>query len=87
MNTPGPNSTMNFLKEFFFGASSFPLLVSVSYFGQFWIKIGKKKNGMNKEIIELGYNLKLLKSLKDFLGEIGFDEEYVARPLNRAIQK
>ena len=42
---------------------------------------------LQERIIELGYNLKLLKSLKDFLGEIGFDEEYGARPLNRAIQK
>ena len=36
---------------------------------------------------ELGYKLKLLKSIRDFLGEVGFDDEYGARPLSRAIQK
>ena len=40
-----------------------------------------------ERIKELGYNLKILKSAKTFLCEIGYDEEYGARPLNRAIQK
>tara|TARA_R110002110_G_scaffold52342_2_gene152447 strand:+ start:106 stop:2574 length:2469 start_codon:yes stop_codon:yes gene_type:complete len=38
-------------------------------------------------IKELGYKLKVLKSTKDFLVDAGYDEEYGARPLNRAIQK
>ena len=38
-------------------------------------------------INELGYKLKVLKSTKDFLVDAGYDEEYGARPLNRAIQK
>ena len=44
-------------------------------------------NKLKERMIELGYKLKLLRSIKDFLGEIGFDVEYGARPLNRAIQK
>jgi hypothetical protein len=36
---------------------------------------------------ELGYTVKIMKSTKDFLSEAGYDEEYGARPLNRAIQK
>ncbi len=36
---------------------------------------------------ELGYTVKIMKSTKDFLAEAGYDEEYGARPLNRAIQK
>jgi len=38
-------------------------------------------------IKELGFKLKVLKSTKDFLVDAGYDEEYGARPLNRAIQK
>ena len=38
-------------------------------------------------MIELGYNLKLTKSIKDYLVTVGHEEEYGARPLNRAIQK
>ena len=38
-------------------------------------------------MIELGYNLKLTKSIKDYLVTVGYEEEYGARPLNRAIQK
>ena len=36
---------------------------------------------------ELGYTVKVMKSIKDFLADAGYDEEYGARPLNRAIQK
>ena len=36
---------------------------------------------------ELGFNIKVMKSTKDFLVDAGYDEEYGARPLNRAIQK
>jgi len=35
----------------------------------------------------LGYNLKLTDKAKDFIAEKGFDKQYGARPLNRAIQK
>jgi ATP-dependent Clp protease ATP-binding subunit ClpC len=38
-------------------------------------------------MVELGYNLKITKSIKDFITTTGFNEEYGARPLNRAIQK
>jgi ATP-dependent Clp protease ATP-binding subunit ClpC len=36
---------------------------------------------------ELGYSLKITPSLKNYLCEVGYDEKYGARPLNRAIQK
>ncbi len=42
---------------------------------------------LRERIEELGYKLKVLKSAKDFLADAGYDEEYGARPLNRAIQK
>lgn len=38
-------------------------------------------------INELGYTLKLSKRAKDFIAEKGFDQQYGARPLKRAIQK
>lgn len=40
-----------------------------------------------KRIEDLGYTLKLTKKAKNFIAEKGFDKEYGARPLNRAIQK
>ncbi len=40
-----------------------------------------------KRIKELGYSLELTDKAKDFLGDKGFDPQYGARPLNRAIQK
>jgi len=40
-----------------------------------------------KRIIDLGYEIQLTKKAKDFLSEKGFDPQYGARPLNRAIQK
>ncbi len=40
-----------------------------------------------ERIGSLGYNLKLSKKAKDFIAEKGFDKQYGARPLNRAIQK
>jgi len=40
-----------------------------------------------RRIGELGYNLKLTEKAKDFIAEKGFDRQYGARPLNRAIQK
>ena len=38
-------------------------------------------------IDELGYKLKLSKKAKNFIAEKGFDKQYGARPLKRAIQK
>ncbi|SFZ94344.1 ATP-dependent Clp protease ATP-binding subunit ClpC [Flaviramulus basaltis] len=38
-------------------------------------------------IKNLGYNLTITNSAKDFIAEKGFDKQYGARPLNRAIQK
>ncbi|MGB2685916.1 MAG: AAA family ATPase, partial [Olleya sp.] len=40
-----------------------------------------------KRIDGLGYKLKLTKAAKDFIAEKGFDKQYGARPLKRAIQK
>ncbi len=40
-----------------------------------------------KRISGLGYTLNLSKKAKDFIAEKGFDKQYGARPLNRAIQK
>jgi ATP-dependent Clp protease ATP-binding subunit ClpC len=40
-----------------------------------------------KRIDELGYKLKLSKKAKSFIAEKGFDKQYGARPLKRAIQK
>ena len=38
-------------------------------------------------IKDLGYELKLSKKAKDYIAEKGFDQQYGARPLKRAIQK
>jgi len=38
-------------------------------------------------ISELGYKLKLSKKARNFIAEKGFDKQYGARPLKRAIQK
>ncbi|AMQ56017.1 ATP-dependent Clp protease ATP-binding subunit [Algoriphagus sanaruensis] len=38
-------------------------------------------------ITELGYKIELTEKAKDFLAEKGYDQQYGARPLNRAIQK
>jgi ATP-dependent Clp protease ATP-binding subunit ClpC len=38
-------------------------------------------------IAELGYDLKLTDKAKDYIADKGFDKQYGARPLNRAIQK
>ena len=42
---------------------------------------------MLNRIDELGYKLKLSKKAKNFIAEKGFDKQYGARPLKRAIQK
>ncbi len=38
-------------------------------------------------IDELGYDIKLTKAAKDYIADKGFDKQYGARPLKRAIQK
>ncbi|MCY1381050.1 Chaperone protein ClpB [compost metagenome] len=38
-------------------------------------------------IRNLGYTLELTEGAKSFLSEKGYDQQYGARPLNRAIQK
>ena len=40
-----------------------------------------------KRISGLGYTLKLTEKAKDYIAEKGFDKQYGARPLKRAIQK
>ena len=40
-----------------------------------------------ERISELGYKLKLSKKAKDFIADKGFDKQYGARPLKRALQK
>ncbi len=47
------------------------------------ISLGK----LLKRIANIGYNLELTEKAKDFLAEKGYDQQYGARPLNRAIQK
>ena len=38
-------------------------------------------------ILSIGYNVELTDKAKDFLAEKGYDQQFGARPLNRAIQK
>ena len=38
-------------------------------------------------LTSLGYNVELTDKAKDFLAEKGYDPQYGARPLNRAIQR
>src|SRR5690625_4087051 len=40
-----------------------------------------------QRIADIGYTLKLSEKAKDFIADKGFDQQYGARPLNRAIQK
>ncbi|MDX5319456.1 MAG: ATP-dependent Clp protease ATP-binding subunit, partial [Bacteroidota bacterium] len=42
---------------------------------------------LEKRIEALGYSIKLNKAAKEFLADKGFDADFGARPLNRAIQK
>lgn len=44
-------------------------------------------NKVGKRIEELGYSIEVTQKMKDFLADKGFDQQYGARPLNRAIQK
>jgi ATP-dependent Clp protease ATP-binding subunit ClpC len=47
------------------------------------ISLGK----LFSRITDLGYKIELTEKAKDFLSEKGYDQQYGARPLNRAIQK
>lgn len=49
------------------------------------IDISLKK--LLSRIEAMGYNINLTEKAKDFIGDKGFDPQYGARPLNRAIQK
>jgi ATP-dependent Clp protease ATP-binding subunit ClpC len=42
---------------------------------------------MLKRIEDLGYKVTLTKAAKEFLGDKGFDPDFGARPLQRALQK
>ena len=44
-------------------------------------------NKLIDRIKNLGYELKLSKAAKDYIADKGFDQQYGARPLKRAIQK
>lgn len=44
-------------------------------------------NGLYKRINDLGYNIKISGAAKDFIAEKGYDVQFGARPLKRAIQK
>ncbi|MEW2923067.1 ATP-dependent Clp protease ATP-binding subunit [Muricauda sp. ANG21] len=44
-------------------------------------------NKLYKRIKDIGYNLSLSDKAKDYIAEKGFDKQYGARPLKRAIQK
>ncbi len=43
--------------------------------------------GLFDRVEKLGYKLKITKTAKDFIAEKGWDEQFGARPLKRAIQK
>ncbi|MCF8423465.1 MAG: ATP-dependent Clp protease ATP-binding subunit [Bacteroidia bacterium] len=44
-------------------------------------------NGLFGRVNTLGYNIKITEAAKDFIVEKGYDAQYGARPLKRAIQK
>jgi ATP-dependent Clp protease ATP-binding subunit ClpC len=43
--------------------------------------------GVLKRLVKLGFSLELTEAAKDFLAEKGYDQQFGARPLHRAIQK
>jgi ATP-dependent Clp protease ATP-binding subunit ClpC len=43
--------------------------------------------GLYKRIAELGYQVTITEAAKEFLAEVGYDPEFGARPLKRAIQR
>src|SRR5690606_22097265 len=44
-------------------------------------------NKLFARITQIGYHVELTEKAKDFLAEKGYDQQFGARPLNRAIQK
>lgn len=44
-------------------------------------------NGLYRRVKDLGYNIKISTAAKDFIAEKGYDVQFGARPLKRAIQK
>ena len=46
-----------------------------------------RMKGMLARIADLGYTVQLTKSAKEFLADKGFDPDFGARPLQRALQK
>ena len=44
-------------------------------------------NKLYERISDIGYTLKLTEPAKDYIANKGFDKDYGARPLKRAIQK
>jgi ATP-dependent Clp protease ATP-binding subunit ClpC len=44
-------------------------------------------NKLFERIIQLGYHVELTDAAKDFMSEKGYDQQFGARPLNRAIQR
>jgi ATP-dependent Clp protease ATP-binding subunit ClpC len=42
---------------------------------------------LDQRITKLGYTLSLSKKAKEFIGEKGYDKQYGARPLSRALQR
>ena len=44
-------------------------------------------NKLYQRIKDIGYELKLSDEAKDYIADKGFDKQYGARPLKRAIQK
>ena len=43
--------------------------------------------GVMKRLVSLGFSLELTEAAKSFLGDKGYDQQFGARPLHRAIQK
>jgi ATP-dependent Clp protease ATP-binding subunit ClpC len=43
--------------------------------------------GVMKRLVQLGFSLELTADAKAFIAEKGYDQEFGARPLHRAIQK
>lgn len=49
--------------------------------------IGLELKGLYKRVEELGYNLEITDEAKKFIAEKGYDKQFGARPLRRAIQQ
>jgi ATP-dependent Clp protease ATP-binding subunit ClpC len=43
--------------------------------------------GVMKRLVALGFSLELTEDAKNFIAEKGYDQQFGARPLHRAIQK